>query len=375
MKFEIGRETLLRPLQLVGGVVERRQTLPVLANLLVQVGEDSLTLTGTDLEVELIGKVALDTPATATGDVTIPARKWLDICRALPEGASLSITVDEQRARVQSGRSRFQLATLPASEFPAVDESDDELVFTLRRVDLKHLIDRTGFSMAQQDVRYFLNGMLLEVSAEHVRTVATDGHRLAMCTLPFSGIEGGKAPETEEVRQVIVPRKGIIDLTRLLADDDAHVEMRIGANHLRARVGEFTFTTKLVDGKFPDYQRVIPVGHDRDFVGDRETLKQAFSRAAILSNEKYRGVRLVLEEGNLTVQANNPEQEEAEETVAVEYAGPQLEIGFNVSYLNDVLNVLGSDTVQMSLKDPNSSAILREGSDSDALYVIMPMRL
>jgi DNA polymerase-3 subunit beta len=374
MKFKIGRETLLRPLQLVSSVVERRQTLPVLGNLLVQVSEDSLTLTGTDLEVELVGRVPLDA-VEVPGEVTIPARKWLDICRALPEGAELTITGEDQRVRVQSGRSRFQLATLPASDFPSVEDSDEDLSFTLRRIDLKHLIDRTGFSMAQQDVRYFLNGMLFEVSSEHVRTVATDGHRLAMCTLPFAGLEGSAAPATDAVRQVIVPRKGVIDLSRLLADDDAPITVRIGGSHLRAQVDDFVFTTKLVDGKFPDYQKVIPQGHEREFVGDRDSLRQAFSRAAILSNEKYRGVRLVLEDGNLLVQANNPDQEEAEETVAVEYGGPPLEIGFNVSYLNDVLNVLDSDSMHMSLRDPNSSAILREGPDADALYVIMPMRL
>ena len=242
-------------------------------------------------------------------------------------------------------------------------------------MDLKHLIDRTGFSMAQQDVRYFLNGMLFEVSSEHVRTVATDGHRLAMCTLPFSALEGAAAPATDELRQVIVPRKGVIDLSRLLTDDDAPVTIALGSSHLRARIDDFVFTTKLVDGKFPDYHKVIPQGHEREFVGDRETLRQAFARAAILSNEKYRGVRLVLEDGNLTVQANNPDQEEAEEAVAVEYGGPPIEIGFNVSYLNDVLDVLTTDSMQMSLRDPNSSAILREGPEADAVYVIMPMRL
>ena len=294
MKFAVSREALLRPLQLVTGVVERRQTLPVLSNLLLSVDGNRLSMTGTDLEVQLVAVVELDAPAASGGEVTVPARKLMDIWRALPEGAKVEFGLDDQRATLRSGRSRFQLATLPASEFPSLDESAADLAVSLAQGQLRHLIERTSFSMAQQDVRYFLNGMLLEVNAEHVRSVATDGHRLAMCT-----VEPGVADAA--LTQVIVPRKGVLELARLLAEGDEQVELSIGSNHLRATVGDYTFTTKLVDGKFPDYEKVVPRAGAREVVGDRQELKEAFGRAAILSNEKYRGVRITLSPDTLTV--------------------------------------------------------------------------
>jgi DNA polymerase-3 subunit beta len=367
MKFTTNREALLRPLQLVTGVVERRQTLPVLANLLVEAEEDGLSLTGTDLEVELVAQdrgVTIEEP----GRATIPARKLADIWRSLPEGAEVSVHIDGDRAIVRSGRSRFALATLPAADFPKVESGPGDLQVELSQKDLRRLIDRVSFSMAQQDVRYFLNGMLLEVTGQHTRTVATDGHRLAMCTLG-TGVSG-----TDRV-QAIVPRKGVLELGRLLDDGEESVVMHVGDNHLRVTLGSFTLTSKLVDGKFPDYEKVVPRRTDRVMSGDRDTLRQAFNRASILSNEKYRGVRLILEPEQLTIQANNPEQEEAEEVVPVEYGGERMEIGFNVSYLQDVLNVLQSDQVSLSVADANSSALIEAAADQDALYVVMPMRL
>ena len=367
MKFVVSRDALLRPLQLVAGVVERRQTLPVLSNLCLTVEGDRLSLAGTDLEVQLVAELALEGPAASDGEITLPARKLMDIWRALPEGARVEFGLAEQRAVLRSGRSRFQLSTLPASEFPALDEGAAESGFTLSQGQLRHLIQRTSFSMAQQDVRYFLNGMLLEVAPEHVRTVSTDGHRLAMCTVR-PGSEG-----TE--RQVIVPRKGVLELARLLADGDEAVSVELGSNHLRASVGGFRFTTKLVDGKFPDYEKVVPRGGNREVLADRQTLREAFQRTAILSNEKYRGVRILLAEDSLTVQANNPEQEEAEEVVPVDFGGDPLEIGFNVSYLLDVLGVLESEQVRVTVSDANSSALLEDATGGDCLYVVMPMRL
>ncbi len=367
MKFSVSRDLLLRPLQLVTGVVERRQTLPVLSNLLVSVDGRELTLTGTDLEVQLVARVELPEPAEAGGEITLPARKLVDIWRALPDNAKVNIGLDDQRAILKSGASRFQLATLPAAEFPGIDEGAGELEITLGQNQLRHLIDRTAFSMAQQDVRYFLNGMLLEVTPEHLRSVATDGHRLAMCTLtPGTGAEK---------KQVIVPRKGVTELSRLLSEGDEQVTLSLGSNHLKAEVGGYSFVTKLVDGRFPDYEKVIPRGGTRESVGDRQQLREAFSRAAILSNEKYRGVRIILSEGLLTVQANNPEQEEAEEAVPVAFAGETLEMGFNVSYLQDVLGVLESEQVRITVSDANSSALIEEPGGGDALYVVMPMRL
>ncbi len=367
MKFTTNREALLRPLQLVTGVVERRQTLPVLANLLVVAKDGALSLTGTDLEVELIA-VASGVTIEQPGEATIPARKLADIWRSLPESAEVSVTVEGDRAIVRSGRSRFTLATLPASEFPSVESGPGDVEISLTANDLHRLLDQVSFSMAQQDVRYFLNGMLLEITSQHIRSVATDGHRLAMCTLPHG------APVDDRL-QAIVPRKGVLELGRLLGDGEENVNLFMGSNHLRATSGPFTLTTKLVDGKFPDYEKVVPRETARTISGDRDLLKQAFNRASILSNEKYRGIRLILDKDQLTIQANNPEQEEAEEVVAVEYAGERMEIGFNVSYLQDVLAVLEVDEVRVSVADANSSALIEGVGNDEALYVVMPMRL
>ncbi|HQQ64346.1 MAG TPA: DNA polymerase III subunit beta [Pseudomonadales bacterium] len=369
MQFSISREALLKPLQLVAGVVERRQTLPVLSNVLLVLHEGQLSLTGTDLEVELVGRVAVDEEDAQSGEITVPARKLLDIAKSLPDGATIKFSVENQKVTIKSGRSRFTLSTLPASEFPAVEDGPNTLSFELQQKQMKRLIDAVSFSMAQQDVRYYLNGMLLEIGPDAVRSVATDGHRLALCTLNMP-VEGVSSP-----RQSILPRKGVMELVRFLADGDVPVRVMLGANHLRAQTEDFTFTTKLVDGKFPDYERVLPRGGNNQINADRQELRQAFSRAAILSNEKYRGVRLILEAGQLTLVANNPEQEEAEETVAIDYSGSSFEIGFNVSYLVDVLNALSSEIVRISLADANSSALIESADGSDALYVVMPMRL
>ena len=367
MKFNISREALLKPLNLVAGVVERRQTLPILANVLVVLDGDRLSLTGTDLEVELVGRVHL--PAAGdSGEITVPARKLADICKSLPEGSDIQISAQESKVSVKSGRSRFTLSTLPAREFPNVEDSMGTHQFVLKQGQLKRLIDRTGFAMAQQDVRYYLNGMLWELNDKQLRVVATDGHRLAMCTLPQKvGIDGDI--------QVILPRKGVLELARLLLEEEAEIAIVIGSNHIRATTNDFTFTSKLVDGKFPDYQRVLPRSPDKIVQGSRLELRQAFTRTAILSNEKYRGVRLKLTDNTLDIVANNPEQEEAEETVSVDYRGEALEIGFNVSYLLDVLGVLSGEKIKLSLADSNSSALLEESDEGDSLYVVMPMRL
>ncbi len=368
MKFTIARDRLLKALQLATGVVERRQTLPVLANLLVKANETGVALIGTDLEVEMVAHtdVAVEQP----GEVTIPARKLADIWRALPDGSDVSVSVEADRATVRSGRSRFALATLPAADFPKIEGGAADVVVSVAQADLRALLDEVGFAMAQQDVRYFLNGMLFEVAEDYLRTVATDGHRLAMCTKQCTL----ESPITER-RQAIVPRKAVLELSRLLDEEDDTIRIQLGSNHLRVTKGAYTLTTKLVDGQFPDYDKVVPKDASRTLLGDRDTLRQGFQRASILSNEKYRGVRLTITAEQLTIQANNPEQEEAEETVPVEFNGSDLEIGFNVSYLLDVLGVMDSEQVKLSLSDANSSALLEAGNSDDALYVVMPMRL
>ena len=339
----------------------------MLSNVLLVVQDHQLSLTGTDLEVELVGRVALE-DASEPGEITVPARKLMDICKSLQPDALIDIRLDDQKVVIKSGRSRFSLSTLPANDFPTVEEGPGSLNFSVNQGKMRRLIERSSFAMAQQDVRYYLNGMLIEVSSGMLRAVATDGHRLAMCSMQ-AGIE------QPDRHQVIVPRKGILELARLLTDQDGEVAIVLGQHHIRATTGEFTFTSKLVDGKFPDYERVLPRGGDKLVVGERQTLREAFSRTAILSNEKYRGIRLQLESGLLKIQANNPEQEEAEENVSIDYSGNAMEIGFNVGYLIDVLNALDEDRMQMTLSDSNSSAIMEEPGGGDALYVVMPMRL
>lgn len=366
MKLSINREALLRPLQQVAGVVERRQTLPVLANVLLQVTENELSITGTDLEVELVGRAALE--GAEPGDITVPAKKLLDICRELPEKAEVDLEEVDQRLVIRSGRFRSTLSTLPATDFPSVEKSTTEMSTTLNSKAFRKLVDRTSFAMAQQDVRYFLNGMLIEIGEGFVRAVATDGHRLALSNLAVE--QNDQSP-----RQVIVPRKGVLELQRLLHDLDEDIAITIGSNHLCAESSEYILTTKLVDGRFPEYQRVIPKDGDKVIFADKQELRQALNRTAILSNEKFRGIRLALSNGALQLSANNPEQEEAEETVSVDYEGDELEVGFNVGYLQDVLNVLESDKVRITVHDGNSSALLEEPENDDSVYVVMPMKL
>ncbi|EKE75990.1 DNA polymerase III subunit beta [Gallaecimonas xiamenensis] len=367
MKFVINREQLLRPLQQVAGAVERRHTLPILANVLIEVNDGLLSLTGTDLEVELIGQLTL-TDASHNGRITVPAKKLVDIIRGLPDGAEIKVDVDGERLLVRSGRSRFSLSTLAAEDYPNIDAWQSDIEFVTAQSSLRKLIDSTHFSMANQDVRYYLNGMLFETEHNKLRTVSTDGHRLAMA---YQIIDGVNLPE----HQVIVPRKGVLELVRLLNHDDALVKVQIGANHIRVITDDFTFTSKLVDGRFPDYRRVLPRQADNRLQGDREVLRQAFARASILSNEKFRGVRLNLDGSELKITANNPEQEEAEEHLEVDYQGAALEIGFNVSYILDVLNTLKCDRVQLAFGDANSSTLIEDAQSDEAVYVVMPMRL
>ncbi len=368
MKFSIQREQLLKPLQTIVGVVERRQTLPVLSNVLVSVKDGTLSMTTTDLEVEMIATVGIE--GGENGDTTIPARKFVDICRALPDGATLKVSQDPEKERVtvRSGKSRFNLSTLPVTDFPNVDEAATQFTFNISQNVIKQLIEKTSFAMAQQDVRYYLNGLLLEVAPGRVTSVATDGHRLALCSQEVD-------VQPSDVIQIIVPRKGVMELVKLVEGEDAAVEVQVGSNHIKIRFGDYVFTSKLIDGKFPDYERVIPRNSDKNIIANRDNLRQAFVRTSILSNEKYRGIRFKLSPGLLQAQANNPEMEEAEEEIEVEYQGSELEIGFNVSYLVDALSAVSDETVNVELGDPNSSCVIRGSEDQTCTYVIMPMRL
>jgi DNA polymerase III subunit beta len=365
MRFSLQREVFLRPLAQVVNVVERRQTLPVLANLLVQVNDGQLSLTGTDLEVEMVARQAAED--ARDGETTIPARKLFDIVRALPDGSKVSVSQSGDKVTVQAGRSRFTLASLPANDFPSIDEVEATERVTVPEAALKELIERTAFAMAQQDVRYYLNGLLLDLRGDCLRCVATDGHRLALCEAPLEGA-GGK-------RQIIVPRKGVTELQRLLEGGEREVELEVGRNHIRIKRDDVTFTSKLIDGRFPDYEAVIPIGADREVKINREVLRAALQRAAILSNEKYRGVRIEVTPGQLKISAHNPEQEEAQEEVEADTRVDDLAVGFNVNYLLEALTALRDEDVVLQLRDANSSALLREAGSERCRHVVMPLRL
>jgi DNA polymerase-3 subunit beta len=366
MKIIAKREAILSPLQAVIGVVERKQTMPILANVLLAAKGGKLSITATDLEVELVATSDVD--VQRGGEITVPGRKLLDICRALPEGTEITLTLEGERMTVRARKSRFTLSTLPAAEFPTVEEINAEQSIKLAQKDFKRLLEKTHFSMAQQDVRYYLNGLLLETSAKLLRAVATDGHRLALCEIELP--PGGKPGQ-----QVIVPRKGVLELQRILGGEEQELEVSIGSNHLRVQIAGIRFTSKLIDGRFPEYGRVIPNQPPRVIGAVRDDLRQALQRAAILSNEKYRGIRFTVRPNALMIQAHNPEQEEAEEEVEVAYEGEEIEIGFNVNYLLDALAAVDGSDVQVGLTDGNSSCLIRSGHDGSARYVVMPMRL
>jgi DNA polymerase-3 subunit beta len=366
MKLQVGRNELLSALQSVIGVVERRQTLPVLSNFLLETREDELIVTGTDLEIELESKARVQN--IAPGRVTVPARKFFEICRGLPEGADITLESTGDRATLRSGKSRYSLSCLKADEYPAMGRVEDGRSLVLKHVELKGLIERTQFAMAQQDVRYYLNGMLLEINGKRVRTVTTDGHRLAMSEIVR---DTGFA----EAVQIIIPRKAVLELGRLLEAGEEEVTLIIAAGQLQADLDMVRLTTKLIDGRFPDYERVIPDSGDKRLQAKCDSVKRALGRAAILSNEKFRGVRLQLESGKLVLQTHNPEHDEAEDDLEVDYNGSPMEIGFNVNYLLEALGALRGEEFVMELKNSDSSGLVYAVNDPSSKYVVMPMRL
>lgn len=366
MKINTKRDNLLEPLQNLANVVQRRQTLPILANILIKAGNGLIDMTATDLEVELKTQAVAECEVEV--EFTIPARKILDICKALPEEAEITIDLEKDKARVSSGKSRFILGILPAQDYPVIEATASTNIINIRERELKRLIDRTSFAMAQQDVRYYLNGMLLEINTNNLRTVATDGHRLAMSEIK-------KSKKDDQEIQVILPRKAVIELSRLLNEYDEDIKIELSSNYLKVILQNSIFTTKLIDGRFPDYMRVMPSGLDKTLIAEKNLLKQSLSRASILSNEKYRGISFNVINGILQLQAHNPEQEEAEEEVDIEYQGEDIKIGFNVGYLLDAISAIPEPDIIIELKDSNSSALIYGKNNKESQYVVMPMRI
>ncbi len=368
MKFSVSKELLVTPLQLVSGAVEKRQTLPVLANLLLKVENGQLIITATDLEIEMSSSIPLE-GEYIEGDITVPARKLLDICKSLSGDKPITVQLEENRLKLSSGRNRFSLSTISAQEFPNIEEAIFDVTIDVDSQALKALFDKTQFAMALQDVRYYLNGMLVEVNSQKLLSVATDGHRLALSSMTLA------KPVSEDLIQAIVPRKGILEAGKLLSSNQQTCTLSLSSNHIRIVLGDFVFTSKLIDGRFPEYDKVLPKNAQRLLVAEKDKLRDAFQRASILCNEKFRGVRLNIEDNKLSIHANNPEQEEAEIELDVDYSSEALEIGFNVGYLLDALNAIKSENVRFNLGDASSSVLIENAEDSDSLYVVMPMRL
>lgn len=366
MDITVQREALLKPLQAVSGVVEKKQTLPILSNVLLTVKEGNLLLTGTDLEVELIGYVKLES-LKAEGSTTVSARKLFDICRTLPEGVSLHLSLDKNNLVVRAGESCFTLNTLSALDFPNLEDGEYPAQFSIKQSHLKNLLNKTHFAMGQQDVRHYLNGAYLDISNRSIKCVAADGHRLALTSVQEESIGDVQA-------KVIIPRKSVLELIRLLSDHDGDAKILIGDNRLQVMTSDFVFTSKLINAQYPDYNRLIPKG-TITAIGEREVIKHALTRASILSNEKFRGVRFQLEPSKLRITANNSDQEQAEEALSMDYSGNAMEIGFNVAYLLDVVSAITTKLIRYTFIDPNNGVLIESADDDQSMYVIMPMRL
>lgn len=364
---QVEKETILKPLQVVIGIVERKQTLPILSNVLIENQDGKVRFTATDLEIQITTTVDLGSSGGNTAAITVSGKKLQEILRVLPEQSKITIETKESKAQIKSGKSRFSLQTLPAMDFPKLNNQlENAKKITLPQKELKSLLLSVQYAMAQQDVRYYLNGVLLIVEGNKLKAVATDGHRLAY--------NAGTIEGNHEKQEIILPRKAILELSKLLADNDEKVDLEFSQQQVKANFSGITLTTKIIEGKFPDYERVIPK-YDNHLNMERTMVQQALQRAAILSNEKFRGVRFVLTEKNLSILSSNSEQEEAQEEIETDYHGEPLDIGFNVNYLMDGLNNISSSTATFSFGDPNSSILITTSESEEFRYVVMPMRI
>ncbi len=361
------RDALVQKLQVVSNIVERRNTMPVLSNVLLKKEDGTLTFLSSDIEMQI--QTTIEAKNTSENmATTVTAKKLLDILRLLPESTDVSIKLDAKKMTIQAGKSRFNLQTLPAEDFPLVQEPKEWIAhLDLTQGMLKQLLNMVHFSMAQQDLRYYLNGVLLILQPDCIKAVATDGHRLAFCETTGQGSATG--------HEVIIPRKTVIELSRLLSDSNDPVKIDLASNQARFSFSNITLITKLIEGKFPDYQRVIPKDHPNQVTLDREDLLKSLQRASILTSDKFRGIRWILAPSVLNIVATNSDQEEARDEIEVDYNGPEIDIGFNVNYLLDVLNNLRTESVRFALQDGNSSVLVTRLEDENFKYVVMPMRI
>ena len=366
MNIQINRETLLKPLTSVTSIVEKRHTLPILSNLLLEVKQNKIHLTATDLEMQI--SLTVDSATSGDFSTTLSAKKLLDICRSLPDNADINMNTTESRITLKAAKSRFNLQTLPAVDYPVMTKTQgNTTLVVLAQRELKDLLKQVEFAMAQQDIRYYLNGLLFEIAANKLNIVGTDGHRLSFTSTELK--------QNYEKQDVILPRKTVVELIKLLDDSDDEVQIELASNQVNFSFANLKLISKVIDGKFPDYNRVIPVGHQNTFSVERLNVLLAMQRASILSNEKYRGIRMVLSNNNLKLISTNSDQEEAEEELEINYSGDALDIGFNVTYLIDVLNNTNSDQANFSFADANSSCLITIPNNPNYKYVVMPMRI
>ena len=366
MNIKINRDILLIPLSKVSSIVEKKHTLPILSNLLLEGSDKTLKFTVTDLEMQISLSIKINLEEEFK--TTLSVRKLFDITRALPENSQLDFKIEDSKIIVKAARSRFNLQTLPAKDYPVMQKNSDKAtVFSISQKDLKNILKQVDFSMAQQDIRYYLNGLLFEVDGKKLNIVGTDGHRLSFTSCDLN--------ELFDKTQIIVPRKTILELIKLLSDTEEVVKVSVGKNQINFKFNEIDLISKVIEGQFPDYHRVIPEGHKNIFVINRQQLLSSMQRASILSNEKYRGIRMLVEKNNLKLISTNGEQEKAEEELEIEYTGEPIDIGFNVTYLIDVLTNIQFDRLSFAFNDSNSSCLVTIPNNNDYKYVVMPMRI
>lgn len=366
MIFKAQRESILAPLNQICGVVEKKGTLPVLSNVLIKTDGDQLLLTTSDLDVEMRSECVVD--VEEGGEVTVPAQKFLDICKALPDGSLIHFEYQQGQCLITSGQSKFSLSTLSAQEFPLIEEMESYQQVVIASSDLQRMLKQTVFCMAVQDVRYFLNGLLFEVSPNKLRCVSADGHRLALSECDYVNDSGIN-------KQVLIPRKGVLELQKMIKDIDQDITLFVGNNHVKVQVEHIAMTSKLIDGKFPDYEAVIPLNMEQQFTADKELLRKALLRVAILSNEQYKGVKFKISENQLEIVGNNPDQEQAEDVIAVQTDIQHIETAFNVNYLLEATNAILDDDIQFSFKEATSSCLIKHPERTDCRLVVMPLRI
>lgn len=366
MNFIISREQLLFPLQQIVSVIEKRQTMPILSNVLLVVNENGLVLTGTDLEIQLIAQINLDN--FEIGEITVPARKFLDIVRLLPNETEIKIELLNDKMKVTSGRSRFSLSTLPADNYPEFSESELENQFLINAGKMKKALDKTIFCMANQDVRYYLNGLLLNISNSKLKLVASDGHRLSIYEDNIGEATGFEA-------RIILPRKGVLELTRLLDDEESELNTQFSNSNIRIYVKNLIFSAKLVDAKYPDFSKVFEQTFFNQIQIQKQLLKDALTRVAILANEKFKGITFNVSDGLLKLNSHNPEHDEADEELIIEYKGEPLSIAFNSQYLLDAVSNLDSELAVLTIASNASSCCVEEPEQQPYKFIVMPMRL